>query len=161
MRNSSNIPVALELHKVPISISDQDLGERVVQVLFLTGVSINQDYIVQCHILKKKENSSHCKIKRTVERYSITVHRSNPKGKNDHLKTLGFKNAVIIIESMCPGYKYLHYLGRKLLRNRQIHSYWFSNNQLNINWEERGDINIIEQIDNFVELGLLLDLYMT
>ena len=38
----------LELHKVPTSISDQDLGEKVVQVLSLTGVSINQDDIVHC-----------------------------------------------------------------------------------------------------------------
>ena len=44
----------LELHKVSTSISDQDLGEKVVQALSFTGVSINQDDIVQCHILKKK-----------------------------------------------------------------------------------------------------------
>ena len=44
----------LELHKVPTSIADQDLGEKVVQVLSLTGVSINQDDIVQCHRLKRK-----------------------------------------------------------------------------------------------------------
>ena len=37
----------LELHEVPTSISDQDLGEKVVQALFLTGVSIHQDDIVQ------------------------------------------------------------------------------------------------------------------
>ena len=44
----------LELHEVPTPISDQDLGEKVVQVLSLTGVSINQDDIMQCHRLKKK-----------------------------------------------------------------------------------------------------------
>ena len=44
----------LEIHEVPTSICDQDLGEKVIQVLSLTGVSINQDDIVQCHRLKKK-----------------------------------------------------------------------------------------------------------
>ena len=43
----------LELHEVPTSIGDQDLGEKVVKVLSLTRVSINQDDIVQCHRLKK------------------------------------------------------------------------------------------------------------
>ena len=44
----------LELHKGLTSISDQDLGEKVVQVFSLTGVSINQDEMVQCHRLKQK-----------------------------------------------------------------------------------------------------------
>ena len=87
----------LALHEVPTSINDQDLGEKVVQVLSLTGVSINQDDIVQWHRLKK-ENSCHC-------------------------KRIGFKDAVFINESMSPGYKYLPYLCRRLLRDRQIHYY--------------------------------------
>ena len=60
-------------------------------------------------------------------------------------------------ESISPGYKYLHYLWPRLLRDREIHSYWFFNNQLKVNLEERGNVSIIEHIDNFVELGLLLD----
>ena len=44
----------LELHKGLTSISDQGLGEKGGQVLSLTGVSINQDDIVQCHRLKQK-----------------------------------------------------------------------------------------------------------
>ena len=61
---------------------------------------------------------------------------------------------------MILGYKYLHYLCSRLLRVGQIHSYWFFNNQLKIKLEERSDVNIIKYIDNFVELGLLLDQYM-
>ena len=55
----------LELHEVPTSINDQDLGEKVVQVLSLTGVSINQDDIVQWHRLKKK---THVIVKELVLR---------------------------------------------------------------------------------------------
>ena len=40
----------LELHKVLTSVGDQDIREKVVQVLSLTGVSIN-----------------HCKIERTAD----------------------------------------------------------------------------------------------
>ena len=36
------------------SIGDQDLGEEVVWVLSLIGVTINQDDIMQCHRLKRK-----------------------------------------------------------------------------------------------------------
>ena len=74
--------------------------------------------------------------------------------------TLKELDVVSINESMIPGYKYLHYLCCSFLRDRQIHSYWFFNNQLKIKLEERGDVNIIEHIDNFVELVLLLDQYM-
>ena len=61
---------------------------------------------------------------------------------------------------MTPDCKYLSYLCRGLLRDRQILSYWFFINQLEVKFEERGGVNIIEKIDNFVELGLLLDQYM-
>ena len=93
-------------------------------------------------------------------RYNIKVNRSKLKDKNDHLKIIGFKDAVFINESISPGHKYLHYLCCRLLRDRQVHSYWFFNNQLKIKLEERGDVNIIEHIGNFVELGLLVDQYM-
>ena len=61
---------------------------------------------------------------------------------------------------MSPGYKYQHYFCRRLLRDRQVHSYWLFNNQLKIKLEERGDVDFIEHIDNFGELGLLVDQYM-
>ena len=81
---------------------------------------------------------------------------SKLKGKNDHLERIGLEDAVFINESMNPGYRYLHYICRRLLRDRQIHSYWFFNNQLKVKLEERGDVNIIEHTDNFVELGLFI-----
>ena len=88
------------------------------------------------------------------------VNRSKLKGKNDHLEIIGFKDALFINESMSPGYKYLHYLCCRLSRDRKIYSYWFFNNQLKLKLEERGDLNIIKHIDNFVDLDLLLDQYM-
>ena len=91
----------LELHKVPTSIGDQDLGEKVAQVLSLTGVSINQDDIVQCHRLKKKTHVI-VKLKEQQMRYNIMVNRSKLKGKNDHLKIICFKDAVFINESTSP-----------------------------------------------------------
>ena len=149
----------LELQEVPTSMSDQDLGKKVVQVLSLTGVSINQDDIVQYHRLKKKARVN-VKLKEQQKRYNIMANRSKLQSKNDHLKRIGFKDAVFINESMSPGYKYLCYLCCIFLSNRQIHSYWFFNNQLKVNVEERGDLNIIENIDNLVELGILFDQYM-
>ena len=82
------------------------------------------------------------------------------KDKNDNLERIRFKDAVFINESISTGYKYLHYLCRRLLWDRQVHSNWFFKNQLKIKLEERSDVNIIKYIDNFVELGLSLDQYM-
>ena len=83
----------LKLHEVLTSISDQDLGEKVVNVLSLTGVSINQDDIVQCHRLKKKTHVI-VKLKEGQMRYNIMVNKSKLKGKNDHLKRISFKDKV-------------------------------------------------------------------
>ena len=87
------------------------------------------------------------------------VNKSKLKGK-PQLERIGFKDTVFSNESMGPGYKHLHYFCCKLLKDRQIHSYWFFNNQLKVKLEERCDVNIIKHTDNFVELGLLLDQYV-
>ena len=93
-------------------------------------------------------------------RHTIIVNRSEQKDKNGYLERIGFKDTIFINENMSPDYKYLHYLCRRLLRDRQVHSYWIFNNQLKIKLKERGDVNIINHIDNLVEIGLLLDQYM-
>ena len=83
----------LEIQKVLTSICDQDLGEKVIQVLSLTGVSINQDDIVQCHRLKKKTHVI-VKLKEGQMRCNIMVNKSKLKGKNDHLERIGFQDKV-------------------------------------------------------------------
>ena len=71
--------------EVSTSKNEQDLGEKVVLVSSLTGVSIKQDDIVQCHRLKKKTYVI-VKLKERQKRYNIMVNRSKLKDKNDHLK---------------------------------------------------------------------------
>ena len=115
--------------------------------------------MISCSVIDVKRNSCHYKIKRH-KRHDIMFNRSKLKGKNDLLEKIGFKEAVFVNESMSPGYKYLHYLCCRLVRDRQIHFCRFFNNQLKIKLEERGDVNIIEHMDNFVKLSLLLDQYM-
>ena len=50
----------------------------------------------------KKKIHVNIKLKRQ-QRYKIMVNISKQKGKNDHLKRIGFKDAVFINESMSPG----------------------------------------------------------
>lgn len=47
---------SLELHEIPTSISDQDLGEKFLRILHLTQVSIKQEDIVQYHKPRKKSH---------------------------------------------------------------------------------------------------------
>ena len=75
----------IELHRVPTSITNQDLQEKFVQVLSLKGVSINQDDTMQCHRLKKKTHVIVKLKQQQQKRYNIMVNRSKLKGKNDHL----------------------------------------------------------------------------
>lgn len=62
----------LELHKGLTSISDQDLGEKVVKALSLIEVSIRQDDIVQC---RRPKNKTYVivKLKERQKRYDIMV----------------------------------------------------------------------------------------
>ena len=44
----------LEVHRVPTSIPDTELKEKVASVLSLTGVAVKSAEIDKCHRLKKK-----------------------------------------------------------------------------------------------------------
>ena len=58
----------------------------------------NLDKMRQYHAVSKK---THVIVKLKMQQgYNITVHRSKLKGKNDHLKGIGFKDAVFITKSM-------------------------------------------------------------
>ena len=52
-------------------------------------------------IRHKKKIHANVKLKRQ-RRYNIMVNKSKQKGKNDHLKRIGFKDAVFINESRSP-----------------------------------------------------------
>ena len=58
----------------------------------------NLDKMRQYHAVSKK---THVIVKLKMQQgYNIIVHRSKLKGKNDHLKGIGFKDAVFITKSM-------------------------------------------------------------
>ena len=82
------------------------------------------------------------------KKYDIMINRTKLKDKHEHLGRIGFTDTVFINESMSPGYKYLHYLCRKLLKVRRIHSHSLFHNLLKTELEARGDINVIEHVNN-------------
>ena len=49
------------------------------------------------------------------------VNRSSLNNKKEHLERIGFTDTKFINKSMEPGYKYLHYLCSRLLKDRKIH----------------------------------------
>ena len=44
------------------------------------------------------------------------IFRTKLKSKKDHFELIHFKDAIFIKESKDPGYKYLHYLCRRLVK---------------------------------------------
>ena len=46
----------LELHRVPTTITDPDLKEKVCQTLSLTGVAVKSAELDKCHRLKRKDS---------------------------------------------------------------------------------------------------------
>ena len=117
-----------EFHRVPTSIADEELSEKVCQFMSLTGVDVQPSNLDKCHRLKK-ESSVVVEFKVREQRDPVLFARKNLKNKKREMEGLGLKD-VIMTESLCFGYKKLDFLCRKLKSNDKASDTSFFNGKL-------------------------------
>ena len=118
----------LELHRVPVSITDDDLKKSVCVTLSLTGQNVRPCDLDKCHRMKNKTTVIF-EFKFRDKRDPVLMGRKNLKGKKNELADLGMEN-VILTESLCKEYQELDYICRQLKKRKIIEETWFFNGRL-------------------------------
>ena len=117
----------IEIHKVPDSISKEDLPAKIAGVLTLTGNDVVTDDFVKCHRIKSKQDSviAEFKWEKRNLRDDVIKSRKNLKTKKSSMKDLGFTNGIVVTESLTDGFVILDGILHKLQVCDHIMDKWF------------------------------------
>ncbi len=120
----------LEVSNVPANIGNEDLKQSISKFLSVTGTIVSEDDLDKCHRLKKASTVIMEFHSRTVRDNIIQTRKSmKDKTKRQVLTTMGFGKSYIT-ESMCPAYRKIDYVCRKLKKDQLIAETWFFNGRL-------------------------------
>ncbi len=120
----------LEVNNVPAEIDNQDLKSVMAKYLSLTGVPVTIDDLDKCHRLKKESVVIMELTSRTL-RDSLLKGRTKLKDKGEALTELGL-NKSFTNESMCPEFRKLDFVCRKLKKDGIVEETWFFNGRLHV-----------------------------
>lgn len=140
----------LEISGVPASIEDDDLEDKVIEILSTINVTVDSSQIEACHRLKNDRTI----IKFCSRKTCHNVLKNRKKLKDLDKTTLGMKedDKIFINESLCPEYRFLLWKCRKLCEANKIVSYWTFNGTVKIKISEQGRIHAITHVKDLKDL---------
>ena len=132
---------SFELCGLPSSVTSDALETKVCQILSTIDVTIASDEIEAIHRLHDN-NKVIVKLSKRKKWYEIFQNKN--KLKNLDTSTLGFKRGtkIFINESLCPLYKKLWSISKRLFTEKEISSFYTLNGTVRIKIRE-GSVPII------------------
>ena len=119
----------LELWNMPTEIADsRDQKKEVANILSLTGINVSPGDIDICHKLKK-QGQLIIEMRNRDLRDRVLRARKNLKNKKSELLKKKCTR-MSVVESMCPEYRRLDYICRKLKTKELIDNTWFFGRKL-------------------------------
>ena len=143
----------LEISGIPVSISNDDLEEKVRDIFNLIEAPVSAENIEACHRIGPKEKGrTIIKLSRRKDVFSVL--KSKKKFKDDvtedDLEGIGLsrESKIYINESLCGASRELFYKATVLKRMKKLFRYWTSNGIVKIKLTENGDIHQITHSDD-------------
>ena len=113
----------LEITGIPDNVENQNLGEKVIEILDKTDVNVSSKDIEACHQIGKSKNSSKMTIVRLVHRKHAKKALVNRKGlKNIDRTSIGLDKShrIFINKNLTPANNKIEFHWRELKRNDRV-----------------------------------------
>ena len=150
----------LEITGIPDDVSDENLEEKVIQVLSEIQVSVSSSDIEACHRTGKSKNSS--KKKKTIVRFINRKYAKkgviNKKGLiniNKSSLSMSSSDNIFINENLTPMNNKIAFHCRKLKRNGQIDKTYSRDGVIHIASSNIRDGKVIK----ILHMSMLLDIF--
>ena len=145
---------SIEIHGIPESVKDEQLEEKVIDVLEEIGVGRVKSYRIHaCHRLKNRSKA----VIRFVSRKNADLalhHRGKLKDFDVAKHGFNADTKLFINESLCPQMQYLCYLARTCKKQKTIDSYNLWKGRLTIKMGGTDTQIHIRHIEDLIDLGL-------
>ena len=147
---------SLEFAGIPSSVSNDNLEEKVIDILEKIGVKINKRDIQSCHRLHDKDRTI---VKFSNRKDSLLILRSKKQLKELSSADLGLpeKTKLYINESLCPYYRGLWNKCKWLKTNKHINSFYTISGIVKIKVTETSRARSITHVNDLVEMFPAID----
>ena len=148
----------LEITGTPDDVSDENLEEKVIQVLSEIQVSVSSSDIEACHRTGKSKNSSKKAIVRFINRKYVKKALINRKALisiNKSSLSMSSSDKIFINENLTPMNNKIAFHCRKLKRNGQIDKTYSRDGVIHIASSNIRDGKVIK----ILHMSMLLDIF--
>ena len=141
----------LEIAGIPTSIPQQSLEEKISKIFEAIGVSVDKNDIDDCHKLRDKERTI-VKFLRRNDYKQVLRCKKDLRSINMSNLDLPEGTKLSITESLCPYYKSLWVMCKKLWNRKQIHSFFNANGIMKFCFQEHSPVNVITHQQDLKDL---------
>ena len=141
----------MEFVGFPVTITDDELEQTVINVLDRIDIKLNDRDIQSCHRLRAKDRTI---VKFSNRKDSLLILRSKNKLKNLTFEDLGIpeNTNLYINESLCPYYRGIWNRCKWLKANKNINSFYTINGVVKIKIKETSSAKSITHVNDLVEM---------
>ena len=140
---------AWKLTGIPISVPNDNMEEKVCQILSSIGVSVTPNELEACHRLKNKDRTI---VKFVNRKTCVSALKNRRKLKETDQVDFGFprESKLYLNESLCPYYRGIWGKCKGLLSEKLISRLWTYNGAVTIKISEDSDrLGITHDTDLF------------
>ena len=115
-----------EINGIPNSVNDDDLEEKIIEVLDAIDITVDKSEIEACHRLPGKNKEKTTIVRFVNRKLCENALKNRKKLKHCDKTSLGFSEdqEIYFNENLCPYYKKLSWMCRQLKRDKMIVSSW-------------------------------------
>ena len=141
----------IEVIRIPSSIRDKDLEDKVRNIFGEIGVNVSERDIQACHRLREKGRTI---VKFVNRKDSTDILRVKKDLKQLNPTKLSFTEGtkIFINESLCPYYRGIWNKCKKLRANQKLHQFYTINGIVRVKLEENGPPKSITHMLDLVNL---------
>ena len=131
-----------EYLEIPTSVPQQNLKEKVYQILETRDELVDKNDIDNCHRLRYKERTI-VKFFQPKDYKQVLQCKQDLWSVNMSNLDLPEGTKLFIKESLCTYYKGIWAICKKLWNRKQIHSFFTANDIIKFRFEEHGSVNVV------------------
>ena len=137
----------IEIAGIPVSVSDNDLETKCIEIFGAIGVDIDANDLHACHRIK----NSRTIVKFISRKMANKVLKNKYKLSNFDVTKFGFAadDKIFINESLCLAYREILYYCKKLKKNGLIFHVRSSDGTIKYRLVEKGTLHPVYHIDDF------------
>ena len=143
----------IEVTGIPLSVSDENLEDKVLKVVKKLGVEVDADNIEACHRIKKDSDRTIVKFSKRKDCQQVMKIKKDLKSMSFTDIDLPTGTKIYINESLCSYYRWLWSNCKKLKNANIIHTFYTVNGTVKVKVSDDGRARNITHMEDLKDIA--------